>query len=140
VIPPDGAIPLSVTTPVDGVPPFTEAGLTEIAERLGEATVSVAVLVPLYVAEIVTETLIGTGVVTIENVAEVAPCGTVTLAGRVVEGSLLVSTITAPFTPAVPFRVAVPVADDPPVKVLELRETAETAKGPTVNAALFTAV
>lgn len=40
--PPVGARPLSVTTPVDGVPPRTAVGLSESALRLGVLTVSEA--------------------------------------------------------------------------------------------------
>ncbi len=48
-------------------------------------------------------------VVDIANVADVAPCATVTLAGTVASGLLLDSATTKPPTGAAPFNVIVPV-------------------------------
>lgn len=43
-VPPDGAGPLSVTVPVDELPPVRDAGLRETVLSVGAVTVSVAVL------------------------------------------------------------------------------------------------
>jgi hypothetical protein len=80
VAPPDGAAPLSVTVPVELLPPTNVLGVLLNVESTGALTVSVAFLVTVpYVAEITTGTLELTGVVVIVNVAEVLPAGIVTL-------------------------------------------------------------
>ena len=77
----------SVTVPVEGVPPVTLAGFTDTAVRDGGSTVMLAVWIPLPVAVIVTPTAEGTGTIVIGNVADVAPCNTVTVAGTVTNGA-----------------------------------------------------
>src|SRR5437868_12457520 len=54
--PPEGATPVRVTVPVDVLPLATEVGLSARLEVVGLLTVNTAVCVPLYDAEIVTET------------------------------------------------------------------------------------
>src|SRR3954466_13884598 len=52
--PPDGAIPVNVTVPVDVFPLGTELGLKVRVELTALVTVNTALCTPLYVAEIVT--------------------------------------------------------------------------------------
>src|SRR6266481_2323752 len=87
--PPVGAVPLSVTVPVeDCAPPVTLMGFSVTEESVGDAwagkTVSEVVLVaPAYEAVIVTDVLVVTALVPTVKVALVAPAATFTLAGTV---------------------------------------------------------
>ena len=81
--PPLGAGLASVTVPVEEVPPGTVFAFIKIDESTGGVSVSVAVCVALSFPEIVNEVEVLTSLVVIGKVAEVAPCGTVTLAGTV---------------------------------------------------------
>jgi hypothetical protein len=76
----------SVTVPVEGAPPGTLVGFTDTAVRDGGSAVMFAVWIPLPVAVIVTPTGEGTGTIVIGNVVDVAPSGTVTVAGTVTNG------------------------------------------------------
>ncbi len=106
-IPPTGAGPVSVMAfmPVIGVPPTTVVGYNVIPDKATGMTVTVLVTVmPSYVAEIVTCVLDVTDDVVMRKVGEtVWPAGTVTLAGSVTAGLLLLSVTTAPPTGALPF-------------------------------------
>src|SRR5437773_11176978 len=89
----------------------------------------------------VTAVLTATAVVVIVNVGEVvAPAGTVTEAGTVVLGSLLVSITSAPPDGAAPVSVTVfPLVDAPPTTEVGDSVTAETVglAGRTVKVAVF---
>ena len=74
-----------------------------------------------------------TGMVVTVKFADVDPAATVTLAGTVVEGSLLVNVTRALLDGAGPFSVTVPVEEAPPVTVDGLKETAESASGITLR-------
>jgi len=63
----------------------------------------------------------------------VAPAATVTDAGTVVLGSLLVSVTTAPPAGAGPFRLTVAVVDTPPRTDDDVSVTVEAMSGPTVK-------
>jgi hypothetical protein len=76
-----GAGPLSVTVPVDEVPPITEAGLTVTDVKVAAVTVRLAVRVVPRTPEIVAVVVVATGLVATLNVAVVAPAGTEILAG-----------------------------------------------------------
>jgi len=98
----------------DGVPPPTRAagdGVTADAAR--GFTVSVVVVTPPYVAEIVTLVAVATVPAVIWNVAEVAPDGTVTLAGTAADAREVLRVTTAPLGGAAPFRDTVPIAVAP---------------------------
>ena len=116
--PPAGAGPLSVTVPVEGLPPTTLVGATpsELNPTASGVTVRGAVRVtPPYTAEIVTAVEPDTGLVVTANVALVAPAATVTLAGTLAAEMLLLDNDTsAPPAGAGPLSVTVPVERLPP--------------------------
>jgi hypothetical protein len=131
--PPAGAGPLSVTVPVEGVPPRTLLGLRVREDSVGAVTVNVARrVVPRYVAEILGEALLATGLVVTVNVTAVVPAATVTLAGTwAAEVLSLAKVTTAPPAGAGPLRVTVPVDGLPPTtevgfRLIELNEAAVT--------------
>jgi hypothetical protein len=128
-----GAALPNVTVPVADAPPISVVGLSDTDESVAGLMVRMAPWVALYVAEIVTWVDVATAVVVNAKVALVAPAATVTLAGTVAEGSLLVSVTTAPPVGAAPFSVTVPVEDAPPSTVEGLKETEESVDGFTVN-------
>src|SRR6267142_1578089 len=110
----DGGIgPLNVTVPVTVLPPLAVAVLSVNEVSLGppafRARRRAANWPP--VASIMTSIENGTGAVAIGNVADVAPAGTVTLAGTDAYcGWLLRSGTTTPPAVAGPVSVTVPVA------------------------------
>ena len=113
--PPLGAGPLSVSVPVDEVPPRTLAGLSVTELRLRAWTVSVAEAVPPSVAEILTLVFAETLDVVTVKVAVVAPAATVIEAGTCATTPLLVPRETEiPPVGALPLRVTVPVELLPP--------------------------
>ena len=65
----------------------------------------------------------------------VAPPATVTEAGTVVLGSLLVSVTTAPPAGAGPFKLTVAVVDTPPSTDDDVSVTTDAVSGPTVRVA-----
>jgi hypothetical protein len=135
-----GAAPLSVTVfPVTDVPPWTEAEDKVRADGLGGCTVRVAVAVmPPYVAEIVTGVLAATAEVVMVNAGDtVVPPATVTEAGTVAAGLLLVSVTTAPAAGAGALSVTVlAVVDKPPMTDPGDKVTAEAPGGVTVKVAV----
>jgi hypothetical protein len=135
--PPLGAGPVSVTVPVELVPPGTVVGFKLSVFRAGGLTVSVAVRVVVpKVPVIVTEVDADTGDVVTANVALVLPAGTVTDAGTVAAALLLPRDITIPPTGAGPLRVTVPVEPLPPSTLVGLRLNELKAGGFTVNVAV----
>jgi hypothetical protein len=111
--PPAGAGPLSVTVPVDGLPPLT--------------------VLPAEEAVIATLVVVVTALVLTVKEAVVDPALTVTLEGTVATPGLsLVSETTAPPLGAGPLRVTVPVDVPPPTTVVGLSVSAdkETAEVP----------
>jgi hypothetical protein len=129
-IPLEGALPFSTTVPVVDAPPVTELAATFKNDNAGGCTVRIAVLVELFaLAEMVTGRLAGTGVVVMINVGEtVAPAATVTEAGRVTLGSLLVRVTTIPpgGAGAVSETVLDPVMALPPTTEFGESDTAAT--------------
>ena len=123
--PPVGAGPLSVTVPVDDVPPATVVGFNTTDVVTGAVTVSDAfALVVNAPAEIVDVAFDATGDVETVNVAVVWPSATVTVAGTV--AALLsddVRLTTVPPAGAAASKVTVPVLDVPPMTDAGFRET-----------------
>jgi hypothetical protein len=132
-----GAGPLNVTVPVEGAPPATAVGFRLTPLGTGGVTPKLAVcVVLLYVAEMVADVLLATGLVLTVKVAVVAFGATVTLAGTVATAVLLLaSATTTPPAAAEPFSVTVPVDEVPPVTVVGLRLTPVGTRGVTVNPA-----
>ena len=120
VAPPAGAARVSVTVPVEEVPPVTEVGFTVTDCKAGGTagfTVSIAVLfTPLKVAVTVTLTLDATLNVVIEKFAVDEPAGTRTVSGTVTAAVLLLARMTCkPPVGAAALKVTVPVEVVPPV-------------------------
>ncbi|HEY3169087.1 MAG TPA: hypothetical protein VGK57_17770 [Candidatus Binatia bacterium] len=85
---------------------------------------------PLYDALILALILLLTVVVATLKVVELAPAGTVTLAGTIAfVGLLLVSVTTKPPVGAAFVKVTVPTEFDPPTTVVGLNVNAESAAG-----------
>jgi hypothetical protein len=100
------------------VSPETDGGLT--------VNVAFSVTVPA-VADTVTDFVALTPTVVAVKVAEVAPAGTTTDAGTVVDGSLELRLTVTPAFGAAPLRVTVPVEEAPPVTAVGLRLTPVSA-------------
>jgi hypothetical protein len=132
-MPPAGAKPVRVTVPVEELPPATGVGLMATEVNAAGFTVSVVVREPFRVAVIVTGVAELTPLVVIENVAEVAPPATVTLAGTVAEGSLLASVTAMPPAGAALPRVTVPVEPLPPTTAVGLTVRFDTVGGLIVS-------
>ena len=132
--PPAGAAAVKVTVPCEEVPPVTLVGLTDTAESAaaaGGVTVRVAVRVTApAIAVIVTGVDAVTALVVTAKVALVAPCATETLTGSVAAAVRLLDSVTAnPPAGAAAVKVTVPCDDVPPVTVVGLTDTAESAAG-----------
>lgn len=128
--PPAGAGPLSVTVPVEELPPARLDALNVADARTGGMTVIELVCVaPLRTAEITVVVAVATGLVLIVNVVLVAPSGIVTVAGTLTAGLLLDKDTTAPPVGAAAFIATVPVGEFPPVTLVALmpNEDKETA-------------
>jgi hypothetical protein len=133
-IPPLGAAALSVTVPIDDVPPATVAGLTVTADS---AAVCAAGFTPIAANRIESTSLAESwtvvpalGKVVIVKVALVAPAGTVTLAGTLAApGWLLASVTTVPPDGAALGSVTVPSAELPPATLVGLTLNAESVAG-----------
>jgi len=136
-VPDDGAGPFKVTVPVDFKPPATEVGEMLKLEAAGGMIEKVAVseATPSW-AVIVTGTFVDTGFVVTENVADVAPAGTTTLAGTaaLVEFDDRLSVV--PPVGAGLVNRTVPVRLDPPVAVATDRLNCDKTGGLTVRLAV----
>ena len=120
--PPLGAAADRVTVPVTGLPPtmlgLSNVNVASVGGGGGGAgfTVTVVVLVtPAYEADSVTEVVAVTDDVVMPKVAELPPCGTVTLAGTATALLALDSETFVPPAGAADVSVIVPVDDVPPV-------------------------
>ncbi len=131
-VPPFGAGPLSVTVPVDGVPPETIVGFKPTDVTESGLSVNVADCVPLYVAEMEIVVWLLTDVVVIVKAPVVAPAKIETFAGTAARLGLLLDSVTsAPPLGATPPRVTVPVEDAPPVVVAGFSDTDARVSGLT---------
>jgi len=120
-----------VTVAVEfNTPPTTVVGFSTMEATCGGLSLRVVVLAtPLSVAVIVTLVTAPTDTLVTVKVAVVAPAGTVTLAGVVVDALLSDKVTTAPPVTAGVSRVTVPVEDVPPVTVAGLITTLISAGG-----------
>jgi hypothetical protein len=107
---------VSITVPVERVPPITLVGLIVNDASAGGAgfMVRTALLVPPYVPVIVADVDVETTLVVTANVAVVAPAVIVILPGTCADVLLLDNVTTTPAAGAIPFRVTVPVEGLPP--------------------------
>lgn len=132
-----GAEPVSVTVPVELLPPITELGVRVTDERVAAVTVRVAVALALKVAVMTEVVLDATPRLVTINVLELLPAGTVMLAGTVAAiVLLLLSDTTAPPVGATPFSLTVAVELLPPTTLVGLNETEDMRMGFTVNVAI----
>ena len=123
--PPVGAGLLSVTVPVDDVPPATVVGFNTTDATSGDVTVSDALaVVEKAAAVIVVVASVPTGFVVTVNVAVVCPAAIVTVVGTGAAPLFEdVRLTTVPPVGAAASRVTVPVLGVPPVTDAGFRET-----------------
>lgn len=126
--PPAGAGPLSVTVPSAVSPIERLLGVTVRPMRTSGLIVSVAVTFELpSVAPIVEVVAVVTCAAAMEKVPEVEPAAIVTFAGNVALGLLEPSVITKPPVGAGLVMATVPVDADPPVMVVGVNVSEESA-------------
>jgi hypothetical protein len=135
-----GAALLRVTVPVEEDPPVTLAGATETLESTGGLIAKAVVCGPLKLAVMVAEVVVPTAVVLTVKFAVASPAATITLAATVAAALSLDRVTTAPPAGAGPFRVTVPVEEDPPVRLAGLTETEVSTAGLIVRPAVFAAL
>ena len=140
VEPPESASNVSVTVPVAGVPPEMLAGETLSPARSGGGCEMIRSALTVCVP---TLALIGKrphepGCVVTVKVTDIAPAGTLTLAGTVAMLVFaLVRVTTTPPAGAGPLSVTVPVVVPPPLTVLGLRVSWPIPGGRTDRVALL---
>jgi hypothetical protein len=138
-VPPEGAVPLRVTVPVESLPPVTLVGFRVSEERVTAppgVTVKLAdSIAPPYVPEMATLVLVDTLSVLTVKVALVARAGTVTLDGMFATNVFpLPRGTTAPPEGAFALRVTVPVELFPPLTLVGFKVSEEmAAPGVTVK-------
>lgn len=136
--PPAGAAPLSVTVPVDEVPPIAEVGLRARADTDAGFTVKITdPLEPLNVAVIVTCCWLATPPVVTGKVALLVPVATGIEAGTLATAELLLESVTLEYDGAAPERFTVPAVVLPPTTGVGFMTTELTA-GVTSKLILWT--
>ena len=125
--PPEGAAALSVTVPVEELPPTTAVGLTDTADNVAAAGArvipSAANSVVLLSVAFSWTVVLSTGNVVMVNDALVAPAGMVTVGGTLAEpGRLLPRLTVTPPEGAGLSIVTVPVDGVPPCTLVGLTE------------------
>ena len=120
IVPPVGAAPLSVTVPVEPVPPITVlvGMVTDLTATDAPMLKPELTVLPFTVAERLSEITEFTRAVVMANVSEVLPAGTVTLGGTWAAGLLDETVTTTPPVGAGLLNVTVPVLLAPPVTEL----------------------
>lgn len=129
--PAGGALPLSVSVPVEETPPATAVGL-KVTDESAAGVVEITTVFDTLasVAAIVDDLLAATPSVVTVNVFVVVFAATVAVAGTVAHVVSELDTATAkPVAPALPFRVIVPVTLFPPTTGLALSDTADNDAG-----------
>ena len=136
--PPVGAAVVSVTVPVELLPPVTLVGLKLKVLRAVEVIVNTAVRVtPPKLAVIVTAVDVDTGDVVTVKVALLLPAATVTAAGTVAAPLSLLSDTADPPAGAGPLSVTVPVELTPPLTLVGLKLRVTKAGGITVSVVVW---
>lgn len=137
--PAGGALPFSVSVPVEEAPPPTAVGLNVTDESAaGVVEITTVLDTPASVAVIVDDLFAAAPSVVTVKVFVVVFAVTVTVAGTVAQVvSELESATAKPIAPALPFKVTVPVTLLPPTTGLALSETADGVAGCTVSVPLF---
>ena len=131
------AAPVSLTVPVEEVPPTTVLGLSVSKVSTGALTVSVVLCEAAPVVPVMSAPVsLTTGLVVIGKVVVLDPAGTVTVALTDAAELLLPSETTVPLGPALPLRVTVPVEEAPPVTLAGLTDSEAIVAAFTVNVAL----
>jgi hypothetical protein len=135
--PPAGAGALIDTVPVTAVPTRPDNGLTDSVEIAAGVTVTDAVFeLPDRVAVIVTVVEMLTGFEVTGAVTDVAPAGTVMVAGTLAAALLLERATATPLVPAAALMVTVAVPFcAPPRRLVGLMASDATEKGLTVSVA-----
>ena len=139
-MPPLGAAAVNVTVPPEDAPPGTLVGLRDTDVSVaGAVTVRAAVLLTLlYFAVMVAVAAVVPDVVVTVKVEVVPPAATVTVAGTFAIVLLLESATEIPPMGAALVNVIVPVDDVPPVTLVGLRDTDDSAtEGVIVSAAVL---
>jgi hypothetical protein len=136
--PPAGAMPVSETVPTtESTPPLAVVRLrTKESIRAGVTSRVAVLLTPRAVAVIITDFSgwLNAAVVTVKVVLD-EPNGTVTEAGTVTIGSLLLSPMANPPLAGRPVKVIVPVIGDPPPTDTRESEMSLSAGGLITNVA-----
>ena len=134
--PPLGAGALKVTVAVDDAPPTTLVGFNDTVESTGPGggggggiSVRPALEDTPSVAVMMTNVVAATGLVFTVKVALVAPAGRAMLPGTVAAPELLESVTTAPAAPVAMSRNTVPVEALPPMTLVGVSSSKETAGG-----------
>jgi hypothetical protein len=138
--PVDGAGPFRLTVfAVDVTPPMTAVGyrMTDV-NPTGFTVIGAVFVTPPHAAEIVAAVVAPTLLVVIVNFTDVAPAGTVTVAGTAADGSELLNVTTAPLDGAGPFRYTA-LEDDgtPPTNAVGYNSRDASATGLSVRIAVF---
>jgi len=140
-IPPLGAAELNVTVPVEDAPPLTLAGESDSDDSAGGFKVRSETrydwpkeqAIPTVCSELTGDDLI-------VKDTEFLPAGTVTVEGTVANFELLDRSTTIPPVEAVALTTTVPIVVEPPVIVLELKESEVTLGGLIVSVAVLVTV
>lgn len=129
VVPPVGATEPRFAVRRTCLPPMTFAALATSVESAGGFTLRVADLLDAPSVAVMTgETTLATAAVVTVNVAEVAPCATVTDDGTVATELLDANDTTLPPAGAGPVSETVPVDETPPAKLPGFSETLLTPR------------
>ena len=120
---------MSVTVPMEELPPTTLVGFKDSDARTAGLTVSVPLWLPRYVPVMLAGVTEVTAVVLAVKVAEVAPAATTTFAGTEAAALPLKRVTVAPPDGAGPVKVTVPVEEIPPTTLFGLKETDASTAG-----------
>ena len=138
-----GAGALKVTVPVDEFPPVTTFGFSDTADTVATVDMMLSgavTLAPLYLAVMVAVVEVVTAVVVTTKVAVEYPAATLTVAGTVAEGLLLLKTTDAPPLGAGLLKITAPVEGLPPGTLVGFSDTADSTAAGVLGVILSGAV